>query len=146
MLTFPDPDVLLYSGIFDTIAAAGYAVVQANGIWLVTSGPGDPAEWEAAVQQIINGYNVLPDIRNACTMQIKVEGLRRINLIFYAIDSLDELDYQSELWASIKATAKQTTSRMQAAIDTYAAAKGAINQINAAETKTAINAVVVVWP
>ena len=144
-ITFPDPDVLQYNGIHEAIAAAGYSLAQINGVW-TAYGPGTPAENEAAVQAIINAYDVRVDMRKAKIIEIKTEGLSRINAIFPAIDNLDELEYQSELWASIKTTAKQTTVKMQSVIDIYAAARTAIIAMNSATTKAAILAVTVNWP
>lgn len=145
MITFPDPGVLQYTGIHEAITAAGYSLTQQNGVW-VASGPGTDAEDEAAVQAIINAYDVRVDMRAAKILAFKTEGLARITAIFPAINDLDELEYQSELWASIKATAKQTTAKMQSAIDIYAAARTAITAVKNATTKAAITAVTVTWP
>jgi hypothetical protein len=144
-ITFPDPDVLQYSGIHEAIASVGYSLMQANGVW-VAGGSGTPEENEAAVQAIINAYDIRVDMRKAKILEIKTEGLSRINAVFPAIDSIDELEYQSELWASIKTTAKQTTAKMQSVIDIYAAARTAIIAVNNATTKAAILAVTVNWP
>lgn len=144
-ITFPDPDILQYNGIHEAISAAGYSLGQVNGVW-TAGGPGTPAENEAAVQAIINAYDVRVDMKNAKTLEIKTEGLARINAVFPAIDNLDELEYQSELWASIKTTAKQTTAKMQSVIDIYAAARTAIIAVKNATTKAGILAVTVNWP
>ena len=144
-ITFPDLDVLQYSGIFDAIAAAGYSLGQINGVWTV-SGPGTLAENEAAVQAIINAYDVRVDMRKAKILEIKTEGLSRINAVFPAIDSIDELEYQSELWASIKTPAKETSVKMESVINIYAAARTAIIAVNNATTKAAILAVTVNLP
>jgi hypothetical protein len=145
MIAFPDLDVLNYTGIHEAIAAAGYGLVQANGAWTAT-GPGTPEQNETAVQAIINAYDIKPDMRKAKILAFKTEGLSRIHAIFPAIGDLDELEYQSELWASIKTTAKQTTVKMQSVIDIYVAARTAIIAVNAATTKAAILAVTVTWP
>ena len=145
MLIFPDPDVLQYTGIHDAISAVGYSLSEINGVW-TASGPGTPQENEAAVQAIINAYNILPDMRAAKILAFKTEGLARITAIFPAIGDLDELEYQSELWSSIKTTAKQTTVKMQSVIDIYAAARTAIIAVKNATTKAGITAVTVNWP
>ena len=141
MLIFPDPDVLQYTGIHDAIAAAGYSIAQVNGVWTAY-----PEGSEAAVQAIINAYDVKVDMRKAKILAIKTEGLSRIHAIFPAIGDLDELEYQSELWSSIKTTAKQTTAKMQSVIDIYAAARAAIIAVKNATTKAGITAVTVSWP
>lgn len=141
MLTFPDQDVLLYSGIHEAIAAAGYSLAQVNGVWVAY-----PEGSESAVQAIINAHDVKVDMRKAKVLAIKTEGLARIHAIFPAIGDLDELEYQSELWASIKTTAKQTTVNLQRVIDIYIAAKTAIAAVKNATTKAGILAVTVTWP
>lgn len=137
-ITFPDPDVLQYNGIHEAIAEAGYSLGQINGVWV--------ADNEAAVQAIINAYDVRVDMRKAMILGIKTEGLARINAIFPAIDTLDELEFYSEFWSSIKITSKSATVKFQKVIDIYAAARTAIISVNQATTKAAILAVTVNWP
>lgn len=141
MITFPDLGVLQYNGIHEAIAAAGYSLAQVNGVWTVY-----PEGHDAAVQAIIDAYDVKIDMRAAKILAIKLEGLSRISAIFPAIGDLDELEFYSELWSSIKATAKQTTVNLQRVIDIYAAAKTAIAAVKNATTKAGITAVTVSWP
>lgn len=101
---------------------------------------------EAAAQAVIDAFDLLGSQKSDRIALIKAEALGRINAAFPAIKSLDEIEFFSELWSSIKATSKAATVKFQKVIDIYSAAKTAIASVNAATTKSGVDAVVVGWP
>ena len=125
-------------GLHDAIRAAGHMLIQQNGVWLSNN--------DTAVQAIINAYNPLSDQKAARVTEIKNDGLVRINLLFPAIDSLDEIAFYAEFWTSIAPAARAATVSFQRIINIYTAAKNAITSVNACTTKAQIDAVTPAWP
>jgi len=83
-----------------------------------------------SVQVIVDSYDPLPDHKIAKNSEIKEEALSRINDVFPAINSIDDIHLISELWKSLIGAAKSPTTDMQAAINVYSAAKSAISDVN----------------
>lgn len=159
MITFPDPDVLLYGGIHEAISAAGYGLAQTDGQW-VTSGPGTPAENEIAVQAIINGYNFVQELKKRRKAEIKAERSNRYYLLYppdlVVPDEFLELTHRDlfgnmvdltlDLWASINNNSKTANASWQKVLDVRSAARTGLQAVNAATTKQQVLAVTVAWP
>ena len=125
-------------GLHIAIRTAGYSLVNRDGVWVSSN--------DVAVQAIIDSYDPLPDYKANKNAAIKAEGLRRINLLFPAITSIDQIDFYAELWTSIKSTSKAATVNFQKIIDIYSAAKSGIQSVYVATTTAGVDAVVVSWP
>jgi hypothetical protein len=158
-ITFPDPDVLQYNGIHEAISAAGYSLSQINGVWTV-GGPGTPAENEAAVQAIINGYNLVAELKKIRRIGIKKERTNHYYLQYppelVVPDAFLEethkdlfgnvVEMNLDIWASINGGSKSANAAWQKILDIRAAAKTALNAVSAATTKAQVLAVTVNWP
>jgi hypothetical protein len=159
MITFPDTDILQYNGIHAAISAAGYSLSEVNGVW-TAGGPGTPAENESAVQAIINGYNFVAELKKLRRIEIKKERTNRYYLqyppeLVVPDEFLEEthkdlfgnvVEMALDIWASVNNNAKTANAAWQKVLDIRAAAKTALNAVNAASTKAAVLAVTVNWP
>ena len=125
-------------GLHNAIRAAGHHLEQKDGIW--------ESDNDDEVQAIIASYDMLPDEKSVKIASIKTEGLRRINLLFPAIISTEEIEFYVEFWLSIKATSRSPTVNFQKIIDIFGAAKTAVQSVNAATTKAGVAAVTAIWP
>jgi len=125
-------------GLHAAIAAAGHSLVQRDGVWLSSN--------DLAVQNIIDAYNELGDQKATRNAAIKADGLARINALFPAIQSLDDIAFQAEFWLSIAPAARSPTVNFSKIINIYSAAKTAITAVNACTTKAQIDAVTPAWP
>jgi hypothetical protein len=125
-------------GLHAAIAAAGYNLQQINGVWVSTN--------DAAVQVIIDSYDVLPDVRKARIQQIRDESIVRISTDMPGISDVDQLEVILALWNSVRNTAQNATAKFQRLLDIQAAAKAGIAAVRAAQTPAAVAAVVVNWP
>ena len=162
-ITFPDPTVLQYNGIWDAIAKQGYTVSQVNGVY-VAFGPANKtqAQIDAAVQAIINGYNLLGEVQKLTKQQINATKAAHYYTLYTpsytAQDPGIEAEFQDsfgnvvdmalDLWASINGSAKSASTAWQKVLDTRAAAKAAIASVNAATTVPQVVAIPasIVWP
>lgn len=124
------------------LSAAGLGIYDKNGVWIKA----DPSATDAAINAFISAYDTLPDVKADRVAAIKADGLVRINALFPAITSIDEIEFYAEFWQSIKATSKQATVNFQKIIDIYSAGKAAITSVNEAANTAAVAAVVVAWP
>lgn len=81
---------------------------------------------------------------------LKVEGMARINALFPAISTWDELMLVKENWLSIAAAARNPTPKFLALINTFIAGSDAADEINAMGNIALIDAYSVVtgpsWP
>lgn len=127
-------------GLHNTIIAAGHWLAQINGVWT--------SDNDAAVQLIINNYNYLPDYQAIGIASIKATGLAKINALFPAITSIDQIQFFAEFWLSIASAARSPTANFTAVINIYTAAKNGIAAVQAASTTTGVDAAVaaVAWP
>lgn len=126
-------------GLHAAIHAAGHWLEQRNGLWR--------SDNDVAVQAIINAYNPLADQKAERIALIKADGLERMNAVFPALESLDEIAFYAEFWQSIAPAARSSpTVPFKRIIDIYSAAKTAIIAVNACTTKAQIDAVSVGWP
>lgn len=119
-------------GLHAAIRAAGHRIEQVSGVWI--------SDNDIAVQAIIDAYNPLPDYKVDKIAAIKAEGLRRLQLIFPAINSVDEIKLIGELWQSVVPAARSPTANMTKAINTYQAAAAAIVTINGYATAAEVSA------
>lgn len=126
------------NGLHEKISGLGLSLWEENRVWKSSD--------DVAVQAIIDAYDPLPDRKKTRVDAIKAEGLARINDIFPAIKSVDEIAFYVEFWLSIKSTSRASTINFQKSIDIYTAAKAAISSVNSAVDVAGINAVVVAWP
>lgn len=124
------------------LAAAGLGIADRNGVWVKAN----PAALDSDVNAFISAYSELPDVKSDRIDAIKLDGLGRINGLFPAITSVNEIEFYAEFWLSIKSTSKAATVNFQKIIDIYSAAKTAIASVNAAINSAAVAAVVVAWP
>jgi len=120
--------------VISIVEDAGHSVkgVTTDGVfsWVSTD--------DTAVQLIIDAYDANPEAQKDKIEELKLEGLRRIQLIFPSISDFDELDFATEQYLSIAPAARQPTTNFQSAIDIRQAAKSAISFINTLGTLTAI--------
>lgn len=85
--------------------------------------------WAISGGTVVIDPNRLRDYRK---LEIKQEGLARINAVFPAIDDIDQLHFHVEFWLSIAPAARQPTANFQLVSNIYTAAKDAIQFINTA--------------
>ena len=124
--------------LHETIRKAGYSLRQENGVWVPSN--------DAAVQAIIDSFNPLPDQKKDKIAKIKATGLTRIQSVFPAIQTFDDLALIRELYLSIAAAARLPTSNWQRMIDIYTAGRNAVIAVNSATTKAQVDAVTPAWP
>lgn len=110
-------------GLRQVVLAQGHQLYQLDGIWKSSD--------DVAVQAIIDSYDELAARKIEKADEIKAEGLKHINAVFPALDSLDEIQLVAEFWLSIAPAARQPTADFQSAIDIYSAAKAGIIAVNA---------------
>lgn len=120
------------------IRAAGHWLREENGAWVSSN--------DEAVQAIIDAYDPLPDYKTERVAAIKAEGLDRIQAVFPAINSFDELALIRELFLSILPAARSPTANWQRMIDIYTAGRNAATAVNSATTKQQVDAVIPAWP
>lgn len=125
-------------GLHKKLAELGYSLREENRVWKSNN--------DAEVQLIINSYDQLPDIKKSMVYEIKANGLARINAIFPAISSVDEVEFYAEFWLSIVPAARSATVNFQKIINIHNAAKTAIASVNGAANAAGVSAVTVSWP
>jgi len=108
--------------VLPVIEAAGHAVRTHDFVVISTD--------DVAVQLIVDSYDALPEAQDDKIEELKLEGLRRIQLVFPSISDFDELDFATEQYLSIAPAARQPTADFQSAIDIRQSAKSAISFIN----------------
>lgn len=124
--------------LHDAIRRAGHRLWEENGEWKSTD--------DTAVQAIIDGFDPLPEYKAEKVQAIKVDGLARIQQVFPAISTFDELRLVRELYLSIASASRRPTTDWQRMIDIYTAGLNAIAAVNAATTQAQVDAVSPVWP
>lgn len=120
------------------VRAAGHSLWEENGVWKSSN--------DAFVQDIINNYDGFADYKADRIAAIKADGLARIQAVFPAINSFDELALVREMYLSIAAAARIPTSNWQRMIDIYTAGRNAATAVNNATTKQQVDAVIPAWP
>lgn len=126
MITYNDK----HGHIMREIERSGHTLYSVNRVWVSSD--------DVAVQAIIDNYDTLPDHKASKNGEIKEEALLRINSVFPAIASIDDMQLISELWKSVVGGAKSPTTDMQAAIDIYTAARNAITEVSAMDNLDAV--------
>ncbi len=126
------------AALHEAIRAAGHYLRQENGVWISSN--------DAAVQAIIDNFDPLPDYKADRIAAIKTEGLTRIQAVFPAINSFDELALIRDLFLSILPAARSPTANWQRMIDIYTAGRNAVIGVNNATTKQQVDAVTPAWP
>jgi len=116
--------------VLPVIEAAGHEVRTHDFVVVSTD--------DVAVQLIIDAYDALPEAKADKIEELKLEGLRRIQLVFPSISDFDELDFATEQYLSIAPAARQPTTDFQSVINIRQSAKNAISFINNLSTLTAI--------
>lgn len=167
MITFPDPDLQTYPGLFDLftqrLSADGYGLIEqfSNGVgtW-VAQGPGTDAENEAYVQNAINTYNPVPGLKKLRRAEFRTERENRyynefppdLEIVDERLQAVarDQFSNVVELvfahWGSLTAAAKSPNAKWQKMMDIRLAARNAITAVNAATTKAGVLAVTASWP
>ena len=125
-------------GLHLAIRKAGHWLREENGVWVSSN--------DTAVQAIIDSFDPLPDYKAKRIEALKADGLARIQAVFPAIKSFDELALIRELYLSIAPAARQPTTSWQRMINIYTAGQAAAASINAASTKAQVDAVTPSWP
>jgi len=114
-------------GLHDEILRLGHKLVKrhnADGTksWISSD--------DIVVQAIIDGYDPLPDYKAAKKAELKAEALRRMQIVFPAFQTMDDVKFFAEFWQSIKPAARQATPNFQKIIDIYAVAKSTLTTIS----------------
>lgn len=125
-------------GLHEAIRKAGHWLRDENGMWV--------SDNDAAVQALIDSYDPIPAARMARIATIKADGLQRMNHLFPALTSLDEVSFYAEFWTSIASAARAPTVNFTKIIAIYTAAKNAVIAVNGATTQVLIDAVAPAWP
>lgn len=120
------------------VRAAGHSLWEENGVWKSSN--------DAVVQAIIDNYNDFADYKADRIAAIKADGLARIQAVFPAINSFDELALIRDLFLSILPAARSPTANWQRMIDIYTAGRKAVIGVNNATTKQQVDAVNPAWP
>jgi len=110
--------------LYDAIEAAGHVYHgQHNGVHMCDNA--------IAVQVVIDAFDELPTLRKLKIIDLKAEGLQRVQVVFPAIENFDDLDLVREQWLSIAPAARQATTDFQTMIDIVQAGRAAAAAINA---------------
>lgn len=124
--------------------------LEANGFEFVWVSNVPTTNDDAAAQIIIDAFDYLAEIKKNKVIELKSEGLNRVQSVFPAINDFDELDLVREQWLSITSDARQATTDFQKMIDIVQAGKLAITDINTLTTAANVRAYDVVntptWP
>lgn len=120
------------------VRAAGHSLWEENGVWKSSN--------DVVVQTIIDNYNDFADYKTDRIAAIKADGLARIQAVFPAINSFDELALIRDLFLSILPAARSPTANWQRMIDIYTAGRNAVIGVNNATTKQQVDAVTPAWP
>lgn len=124
--------------LHEAIRKAGHWLREENGEWKSSD--------DAAVQAIIDTFDPLPDYKAERIAAIKADGLARIQAVFPAINSFDELALIREMFLSVLPAARSPTANWQRMIDIYTAGRNAITAVNKATTQAQVDAVSPAWP
>lgn len=129
-------------GLHDAIRNAGHWLIERNNVWISSN--------DDAVQAIINAYDPIPKAKELKIAELKAEGLRRIQLVFPAIDNFETLLLVKNIILSIAPAARQLTASMTSVSNIYDAGVNAQTAINAMTDLATIEAYNVstqpVWP
>ncbi len=129
-------------GLHKAINDAGYSMHKLDNVFI--------SDNDIAVQAIIDAYDELPDAKAIKKLELKNEGLSRIQLLFPSISDFDELALVREQWLSMASAARSPTVNFQKMIDIYSAGLSGISAINALTTVTDVKNYDVVntpaWP
>ncbi len=105
---------------------------------------------QTTVQALVDAYNPLADEKTVKKLELKNEGLSRIQLLFPSISDFDELALVREQWLSMTSASRSPTVEFQKMIDIYSAGLSGISAINALTTVTDVQNYDVVntpaWP
>lgn len=130
------------AGLHEAIHNAGFRLQQVDGVW--------QSDNDVAVQGIIDNYDNLPDVKTIKIAELKAEGLSRINVVFPAITTWDDLELVRGQWLSVAPAARQATVEFQSMIDIYQAGRTEVSAISALNTVVEVEAYDVVntpaWP
>jgi hypothetical protein len=133
------------SGMHEAIRDAGYVARWVDNIF-ATPNIGD----EPAIQTIIDTYDQLAAVKVDKIIELKAEGLARIQTIYPAINDWDDLDLVRDQYLSVAPAARQATAEFQAMIDIFQAGKDAATVIAALATIANVEAYdavnTPVWP
>jgi len=111
---------------YDVYPGRGYAWDRATGVWV--------------------DNRTLDLYKKDRILLIKKEAIIEINVIFPALQSVDDIKLFREFYLSIAPAARQPTVNFTKVIDTYQTAQTGITAVNAATTKAGVDAVTVIWP
>ena len=136
----------------EELSAQGYSVATENGVSVGYRHDGQSFTQldEENVNAIISTFDSLPFEKSAKVAELKREGLRRINVVFPAVQDFDELDLIREQYLSVAPAARNATAAFQKLIDIVQAGKAASVIINGYDLTSDITSYDVVntpsWP
>ncbi len=147
MINYTEKGISLH----DAILLAGYTLLNIDGVFVAEDSLGNQSlAIDSTVQAIIDAYDELPDSKAIKKLELKNEGLSRIQLLFPPISGFDELALVREQWLSMASAARSPTVNFQKMIDIYSAGLSGISAINALTTVTNVQNYDVVntpaWP
>ena len=139
-------------GLHKHLLSLGYEIKHRDnvtGFSRIDGQPVSPAD-EDIINAAIAAYDNLPDAKELKIVELKEEGLSRIQAVFPAIQSFDDIAFQREFFLSIAPAARNPTVNFQQIIDIYQAGLNARDAINALTTVAEVEAYNVgvdpVWP
>ncbi len=117
-------------GLHAAIGEAGHKLEQRDGVWTSSD--------DEVVQAIIDSYNPLPSRKLEKISELKVEGLKRVQILFPAISNFDELDLVREQYLTVAPVARTPTISFQTLIDIVLAGNAAAADINNLATEAEV--------
>lgn len=130
-----------YTEIGGLVDDAGYRleyVDNASKITRKSDGRVNHPDDEISVQSIIDSFDPLPVLKAAKIEKLKEEGLSRINAVYPAIKSWDDLDLVKDTYMSVAPAARNPTADFQSMINIFQAGKNAAAEINGLQTEQAV--------
>ena len=129
-------DTLTASIVLPTFGATWHEYIH----WLAAGGVPDP------YLPPVKPPETLAQAKERRILQIKSDGLAHIAAEFPVVTNFDLLLLIREIWLSIAPAARQPTTPLTFAINTYQAGTTAIAAVHAATTIAQVDAVTVSWP
>ena len=118
-------------GLHEAVEAQGYFLDHKNGVARAFQDGQQSATIDTAVQDIIDGYDEIDHWKAEKAKEIKVEGLRRINLVYPAVQTLDDVKLIADLIKYMRDNgAAAPTGDLETAAGIYTAARSAAIAIN----------------
>ena len=131
-------------GLKDYLRSIGWLMRERDGLCMAKDIDG--VEDDVRFQADVNAYNELPAIKQIKILEIKREGLIRVQLVFPTINDLDDLRLITNIIQSIAPAARQLTQPISQLAAIWQAAQNAIQAVNVAGDALTVAAVTPIWP